>query len=1246
MKSLLFLLAIPAWATTTFVSVDASATQAVLKYSTTFATACTVEVSTSITYLPLVFDVDTLIYSGSNMDSREPYLIFGAERTFVIGKRLTQRDSAGIPRSRALQAATQHFYRVSCGVDSLTGSFMTRTASFGQTQAEATPYDALSPGDPLWPYFDYADKTKGYVDPRTGVMIHRTTGPGDNEYSFPVTWGSGNVAKYPPAGAWTIGGGGFPATITNNNTDYLMLRLDTSNTGGAGGVDFFNFNASASYTSELLVALNNMLTSLTGSVNQPTCNSTVMDSCKVVLCVTVNGVSCHPSSAAIEIAMTTTGTAYAAGDSTYSNIGGWVKPGYRAFNSVEVAKRSGNATCNGTSVVTGGPFNLSMAPGSLITVGATVYTIASIQNESQITLSAACPSGTSSFVSKNFGLLVRAKAISSNTFTLTAGTSAVKFGVAPSAPAGENQDICSFTTVNDVSGNPGYNCFSIGGVIWVSVSTGEGRVIATPWETDATGLHLLAYQMMTFDGTNADIWYGFGNGTARLFKYHYFGDHANIVYPAELGMTVCNNLTVPTNKPCTTQEELTVNGVTDIADLVHAYNAGFDKTKWVAYPVGTNQYHGTFIVMYKRNDGFGGPVNGSYAWIAAFDPSVTTNGQPGNAGCVGGGFPGCIIGAIPAYGVANMRGVNTKGSIQSDVGTGVIQFGPQFTCFNVAINGAGCWKVDIGGGFAFTTSSDPCPTNPYGITGNNCTAVTVTSEPYDPNPGPNETGAPGEYINAAAGDVFCVNIVTVGSGMPYLPSGTTGVECVRLLIKSGLNWTVQRHFQYGFSNSLCLTFCLGGSPTALASTINPALWYTGSNGSAYWDFVNDPAGNAVVVNQHALGSHEYLRNGLDVQGAATIPPCPDTSGCNVFAYSAVPLTPAQTAAIDPMATGSVNPAFAGFNGVAVVNGTQSHPSASGLSSNNTNRGMFYDARPYNGVFATSSGAPLASLVSGSLYKFSSGAITLHRKQLPTHATNGVHVLLDVSGPASAIGTTSTDTFKYCVVLITGECRGGSSAGEIYFNVPYLLYNFCFSPGQATSGADNTDICVHDQSISDDTIIQFSGKTFDNAGLYQRILTAGFATPRTNAPFWNIFMTPASGVGMTRSKYVNNYRADWLSVVMPPINPDSRVRTDFVQPTVSIPASQFTHAMIEFGYLESGSDPSTGKFYCASRAENCRTGGSPFSFASETQTPTACASGCTINLPAVGGRAIYYRVLRTNSGGTVQMSGETRVAVVP
>jgi hypothetical protein len=80
----------------------------------------------------------------------------------------------------------------------------------------------------------------------------------------------------------------------------------------------------------------------------------------------------------------------------------------------------------------------------------------------------------------------------------------------------------------------------------------------------------------------------------------------------------------------------------------------------------------------------------------------------------------------------------------------------------------------------------------------------------------------------------------------------------------------------------------------------------------------------------------------------------------------------------------------------------------------------------------------------------------------------------------------------------------------------------------------------------------------------------------------------------------------------------------------------THARVRFGYNTS--------FYCTERSEACVTDAkaAPFAFEqSDTLTPTSCASGCTINVPAMPGRLLYYRV--ETFDGSTWTSGDTMTA---
>ena len=93
--------------------------------------------------------------------------------------------------------------------------------------------------------------------------------------------------------------------------------------------------------------------------------------------------------------------------------------------------------------------------------------------------------------------------------------------------------------------------------------------------------------------------------------------------------------------------------------------------------------------------------------------------------------------------------------------------------------------------------------------------------------------------------------------------------------------------------------------------------------------------------------------------------------------------------------------------------------------------------------------------------------------------------------------------------------------------------------------------------------------------------------------------------------------------------------------MQIPAGA-AYAEIKFGYMENGS---AGSYYCTSRQDACTTSGSPFIFPSiDSRTPLACSSGCTINIPAIAGRAVYYSI-GSSANGTAWTYGTPRVGLV-
>jgi hypothetical protein len=88
----------------------------------------------------------------------------------------------------------------------------------------------------------------------------------------------------------------------------------------------------------------------------------------------------------------------------------------------------------------------------------------------------------------------------------------------------------------------------------------------------------------------------------------------------------------------------------------------------------------------------------------------------------------------------------------------------------------------------------------------------------------------------------------------------------------------------------------------------------------------------------------------------------------------------------------------------------------------------------------------------------------------------------------------------------------------------------------------------------------------------------------------------------------------------------------------------------FGYLENGGD----QLRCTAYAQDCSTeipsGAStdPYSFTNESVTRESCANGtiCTITIPSLPNRLLYYVVDRLDGSGAVVTTSAMQVVAVP
>jgi hypothetical protein len=262
------------------------------------------------------------------------------------------------------------------------------------------------------------------------------------------------------------------------------------------------------------------------------------------------------------------------------------------------------------------------------------------------------------------------------------------------------------------------------------------------------------------------------------------------------------------------------------------------------------------------------------------------------------------------------------------------------------------------------------------------------------------------------------------------------------------------------------------------------------------------------------------------------------------------------------------------------------------------------------------------------------------KNVPLAAWAGRYLLQDVSGPGSLLSTGSP--WKYCFAYNAGECVSGAPQGHLYMAVDKATAGVGQWCGTSYFVSTPCAIPANPEFPND---VQAGMDVADSIGVNWRALGHMWRAWNGNLDgFTNVRATPDGSWAFTPRPWVNGVHCDWFAMKLPPWpGLDGTPRSGFVPISVTLPAAAGSASTrIRFGYAENGPPTS---FFCTTRQEACTTSGSPFAYASENQTNTPCAAGCTVTIPAIAGRVVYYEVDRLDGFGNLVAAGPLQTRAV-
>ena len=708
-----------------------SSTQAIVSFIVADPAQCTIVAYNDPSHTQPAYDSDPTLFARAAACDRPGNLIDGKQVTAVLGQRTVEMAMDDRTYSRALAQGSPYWVRITDTEDGavLDVELTTAVVPWGQTWNDPLPT--------LIPWLSATDSTQVVIDPQTGVALHRFTLASDFQYEQALKFGSPST----PIGwenAANMTSSDSTASVTRSISAVFIPDTDSSVAGNGGS----HGRAYAS-SGDAANGFNQISVSMRAWCSDSACSLAQSDDSALQVALSVDG-GMTPATNWRDIATSYCSSGCGTGqeitvDGTGAYLSDWISTPLPPFDVTALPMRSGGFIASGNVVKWSAGsyyFPTRLSPGATVHLNGVANTIASIDTDRQITLTANATSASGTWSISPFGLLVRKKTASANIIQVQAVSAKLNFGQSASWGTTSSLSSCSAVPVSGPTGE-GVHCWQYPGIYWLNTSTGQRTLIAfanLPYNPASDGWPQQVCTALAWDARDGNRFTCYlGNGWNVVVGLEYRGSNADIGPQ----MIRANSPVMPncatSSPPCFAMTNLApASQNKTLLQQFSAFNAG---TAAFAAQYGVNLEFGTIegpLLEFQALRQV--PTQMTHIHTRSFSTRIARRSfvpRPSRwSGIHGAGTSGLPTGfaVIPDQGFAGPLS-----------GRDIDANGPFVALVERALS---------------STATIPCPTwDPSsGIAqtdwpvGNICAVLTTNGQPYDPSPGPHEPG--GQSISA------------------------------------------------------------------------------------------------------------------------------------------------------------------------------------------------------------------------------------------------------------------------------------------------------------------------------------------------------------------------------------------------------------------------------------------------------------------------------------------------------------------